>query len=256
MITQHRPGSINLESFSILGILPIALLSKAYQKTTMRSFFKKEKPPSEEELSGMDINKIKAEMNKVLQEALKKIDEAIQKAKLEMERQQERMALFGHRLKQAEFYYERGENEKALNAYEMALELNPNSPLAWDGKGMALANLGRTNEAIQAHDQAIRLDPGFARAWNNKGVALGELRRYKEALEAYLQTVKQDPTFTTAWYNMALTSAVLGNKEKMVEGLERVLKLDIAMKEAILDDFQPFIDEQELRALINQHGPG
>lgn len=188
-------------------------------------------------------------LEKVLQGALKKIDEACQKAKLGLERHEEKMTLFGHRLRQAEFYYEKGEHENALKSYEMALELNPNSPIAWDGKGMVLGILRRTQESIQAHDLALKLDPAFARAWNNKGVALGELKRYKEALEAYVQTVKLDPNFTTAWYNMAMTSAVLGDKEKTVEGLKQVLKLDGTMKEAILEDFQTFIDEGELEAL-------
>ncbi|MFN3466804.1 MAG: tetratricopeptide repeat protein [Candidatus Brocadiales bacterium] len=201
---------------------------------------------------------IKAEIEKALQGVMKKLEGVIQKAKQELERHEEKMAIFGHRLKQAEFYYEKGENENALKSYEMALELNPNSPLAWDGKGMVLGNLRRPQEAIQAHDRAIKLDQAFARAWNNKGVALGELKRYEEALEAYVQTVKLDPNFTTAWYNMAMTSAVLGDKEKMAEGLKQVLKLDGTMKEVILEDFQNFVDEEELESLISQasHGAG
>ncbi|HHT9132530.1 MAG TPA: tetratricopeptide repeat protein [Candidatus Tripitaka californicus] len=203
-------------------------------------------------------DKIKAEIEKLLQGALKKIEEASQKAKLELERHEEKMSLFGHRLRQAEFYYEKGEHENALKAYAMALELNPNSPVAWDGKGMTLGNLMRPQEALQSHEQALKLDPAFARAWNNKGVVLGELKRYKEALSAYVQTVKLDPGFATAWYNIAMTSAVLGDKEKMVEGLKQVLRLDGTMKEAILDDFQTFIDEGELEALVSQasHGTG
>ncbi len=232
----------------------------------MKGFFKREKSQKEEGASvrqrriegseGKDIKEIKAKIEVILQGALKRIEESIQEAKLELERHQEKMALFGHRLKQAEFYYEKGEQENALKTYETALELNPNSPLAWDGKGMVLGNLGRTHEAIEAHEKAIKLDPMFARAWNNKGVALSELKLYKEAQEAYLQTVRLDPTFATAWYNMALTSALLGEREKMVDGLKQVLKLDGTMKEAILDDFQSFMDEGELRALMSQYGPG
>lgn len=222
----------------------------------MKGFFKKERSQQQEGLSRKGKDTTKAEIEGVLKEALKKIEEACQNAKQELERHEEKMALFGYRMRQAEFHYEKGEHEAALRAYEMALELNPNSPLAWDGKGMVLGNLGRTKEALQAHDEAIKLDPDFARAWNNKGVALGELKSYKEALEAYMQTVKLDPSFTTAWYNMALTSAVLGDKMKTIEGLERVLRLDSTMKEAILDDFQTFIDEGELKTLLSRYGPG
>ena len=43
---------------------------------------------------------------------------------------------------------------------------------SWYSKGSALYNLGKYNEAIQAFDKAIELDPDYAKAWCSKGTAL------------------------------------------------------------------------------------
>jgi len=38
---------------------------------------------------------------------------------------------------------------------------------------------------LQAYDKAIQLDPNYALAWSNKGIALGILGRNTEAIQAY-----------------------------------------------------------------------
>ena len=42
--------------------------------------------------------------------------------------------------------------------------------------------MGRSEEAIQAFDKAIEIDPQFAMAWNNKGDALNSLAGKKKQL--------------------------------------------------------------------------
>jgi tetratricopeptide (TPR) repeat protein len=192
----------------------------------------------------------RAIVEKALKEALKKIEAAFEENTKKLQKQAENMVAFCHRLNEADFYYQRGDFEKALSGYESALKLNPSSPSVWDSRGMALANLGRLQEALEAHIKATELDPEFAKAWNNQGVALADLKRYQEALAAYNTAIKLDPGFANAWYNMALTSAVLGDKERMLAGLKKVLLLDSGFKEAAMEDFEPFLGEKDLKALL------
>jgi len=70
-------------------------------------------------------------------------------------------------------------------AHDEAIRLDPGYALAWNSKGIALADLGRYDEAILAYDEAIRIDPEYARAWNNKGMALKSLGRTAEAEAAF-----------------------------------------------------------------------
>jgi tetratricopeptide (TPR) repeat protein len=45
----------------------------------------------------------------------------------------------------------------------------------WNNKGIDLYDQGKDDEDIQAYDMAIELDPQDADAWNAKGIALEEL---------------------------------------------------------------------------------
>lgn len=49
--------------------------------------------------------------------------------------------------------------EDAIKAWDKTIAIAPNSPIAYDNKGTALALLGRNEEALAAYDIAIRLDP-------------------------------------------------------------------------------------------------
>jgi tetratricopeptide (TPR) repeat protein len=81
--------------------------------------------------------------------------------------------------------YELKRSEEDLVACDQAIQLDPNSALAYNNKGNALNNLKRYKEAIAAYDQAIRLDPNNAIAYFNKGNALERLGRKKDAQKAF-----------------------------------------------------------------------
>ena len=50
-----------------------------------------------------------------------------------------------------------GDHEKALNAFDSALELDPSNMIAMQGKGTALQSLGRISEAETAFAKAKEL---------------------------------------------------------------------------------------------------
>ncbi|MFZ2536216.1 tetratricopeptide repeat protein, partial [Methanothrix sp.] len=49
----------------------------------------------------------------------------------------------------------KGSSEEAINAYDRALDINPDYADAWSGKASALGIQGKHQEAIQAFDKAI-----------------------------------------------------------------------------------------------------
>ncbi len=79
-----------------------------------------------------------------------------------------------------------GQIDESVRAYERAIQLYDeeirNGTLqaeAWDGKGIALENLGlaennlsRYDEALKAYDKAIETDPQDAEAWYDKAALL------------------------------------------------------------------------------------
>lgn len=52
-----------------------------------------------------------------------------------------------------------GEYDKALAKLDKVIERDPESHMAWTGKGLTLAKLKRYHEAIEAYEKALRLGP-------------------------------------------------------------------------------------------------
>ncbi len=82
-------------------------------------------------------------------------------------------------------YGKQGEYNKAIEAFDKAIAINPNSKETWYNKGNALTKLGEYDKAIEAYDRAIAIDPNYRDAWNNKGTALIRLGENDKAIEAF-----------------------------------------------------------------------
>ncbi|MDD4650654.1 MAG: tetratricopeptide repeat protein [Methanothrix sp.] len=85
-------------------------------------------------------------------------------------------------------FYNQGRFDEAINAYDAAIRLDPNSTQtwqAWNGKGDALYGLGKFDDAVLAYDKAIELWPNNAIPWAYKGDALKALGRINDSEAAY-----------------------------------------------------------------------
>ena len=60
----------------------------------------------------------------------------------------------------------------------------------WLIEGISYSDIGLNEEALEAYERAIELDPDCAEAWCNKSSALAKLGRNEEALEAALRVLK------------------------------------------------------------------
>ena len=84
-----------------------------------------------------------------------------------------------------------GRFEDALEAFDRAINLDPDHMAAWVGKGSSNLSVGRCKEALNSFDKAINLDPCIAMAWRGRGIALLRLDMNSEALEAFSKQSNQ-----------------------------------------------------------------
>src|SRR5512136_1353274 len=75
----------------------------------------------------------------------------------------------------------------------------------WFSKGNALFNQSNYNESIQAYDKAIELNPQFALYWNGKGNSLNAQNKRDEAIQAYDKAIEIDPQYAMPWTNKGKT---------------------------------------------------
>jgi len=77
-----------------------------------------------------------------------------------------------------------GQMEKALNAVEALLQVNPNEALLHDISGFCYAGLGQFNNAILRYEEALCIKPNYAEVLNNLGITLQNLSKPEEAIKS------------------------------------------------------------------------
>ena len=119
-----------------------------------------------------------------------------------------------------------GRYEEAIEAYNKAIEINPQDINAWNCKGNAFSNLGKYEEANEAYDEAIKINPQFVDIWFNKGNVLCNLTKYEEAIEAYDEAIKINPQDIDAWNNKGATFIDLNYYEEALECFNKVIEIN------------------------------
>jgi Ca-activated chloride channel family protein len=99
-----------------------------------------------------------------------------------------------------------GKADKALEAYDRAVQALPEEPVAHFDRGVALYQLGKFPEAqkefqraSEGHDASVKAD-----AYYNMGNSWLKQERYKEALDAYKHTLGLRPDDRRAKWNLEL----------------------------------------------------
>jgi superkiller protein 3 len=168
--------------------------------------------------------------------------------------------------KKANYWYQRGlehagsgSYEEALEAYNKAIEMNPENVGAWDGKALVLRSLSlserdpiKYSESLESYDRAIELynmkieaNPQDINALYYKGLALtgkaltmkaGEklnissdkedrIRCFEDAIESYDRAIEIDPNYVTAWKNKGNVLYSLGKYNESLEALDKAIEI-------------------------------
>ena len=114
----------------------------------------------------------------------------------------------------------------SIEELRRALEESPPTAEAHARLGTALLKAGATREAERQLRAAIDLDPKCVGAWVNLGGILLSRWEFGAAVEANRRAAAAEPTLALAHFNQALGHLHLGEPEKVVECLTRVVELE------------------------------
>jgi tetratricopeptide (TPR) repeat protein len=90
-------------------------------------------------------------------------------------------------------------------SYKAALAIRPDSSIAHNNLGIALAAKKDMEGAIAEFQKAIQLDPTLAQSHNNLGQALKAKGRFDEAIKCFQKALDLDPNFAAARTNLEAT---------------------------------------------------
>ncbi len=122
----------------------------------------------------------------------------------------------------------------AIEAYEKAIDLNPNAAGALVNLGTIYYHLRRFKEARHFYERAIEVDPKYSLAHFNLGNLCDECGQLDRARDLYQAALKLDPNYADAHYNMALACERKGDYLRATRHWKAYLKIDPASQWAVI----------------------
>ena len=92
--------------------------------------------------------------------------------------------------------------------------------------GAAYLRLKAQDKAMNAFDRALALDPGNADAYNAQGVIQTQKRNYDDAIRLFNHAVGLDPENGGFHFNLAISYNLQGKKEDATKSYKRAIALD------------------------------
>ena len=125
---------------------------------------------------------------------------------------------------------------EALNAYNKAIEVNPNDASAYNHRGLVYHNLDKNNLAIADYDKAVELNPEYGDAFNNRGKTLAGLSDYKQAILNYDRAIELNQKNADAYYNRGYAYSRLGNSTYANQDLKKAARLGNIFAQKLLKE--------------------
>ena len=121
--------------------------------------------------------------------------------------------------------WEGGKAEKALSAYDTAIQLQPDYAEVYNNRGNIKSGLGSHDAALDDYNEAIRLNPNFAEAYSNRGSMKFRLGEHAAALADLNEAICLQPDFTNAYINRGIAQLGLNNIDEAETDLQKALEL-------------------------------
>lgn len=182
-----------------------------------RQLVKEEKEHESEAEEG--INASEKEFEQDIEEFKIRVNET------ESEREnQNRMSGWDY-VRQGNRYYDEGEYERAVESYTKSLDIQDMAE-AYYNRGCAYSKLKENEKAVQDYSSAIELDPDYAYAYYNRGNEYFRVKEFGKAVLDYNKTIELNPGYAEAYYNLGSAHYELGESEKAVQNYSKAIELD------------------------------
>ena len=129
-------------------------------------------------------------------------------------------------LEQAYELCEDGNYVRALEYYDMALDIEPDNLNVMVDKGVTLQNLGRFNEALQMYEKALSIEAENLDALINKGSVLHILKKYSKAIFCYDAVLDHYKRNAMALAYKGLSIGEMGNIPSAIKYFKKALCME------------------------------
>ena len=125
-------------------------------------------------------------------------------------------------------------NPLALEYYNRALKLRPNSTEAYYDRGFFYQEAGELDKAISDYNALLKINLNYKEAYYNIGyIELAYRSDYKKAIEYFGYAIEKDKYYTDAYYNRGYSYEMLGDKENAKKDYLAAISVVPTYKKAI-----------------------
>ncbi|WP_309741117.1 tetratricopeptide repeat protein, partial [Chamaesiphon sp. OTE_20_metabat_361] len=128
--------------------------------------------------------------------------------------------------------YQLGQRIAALQDFDRAITLDPQSASAYYNRGIVKYQLGQKIAALQDYDRAISINPQHAKAYGNRGIVKSELGQKIAALQDFDRAISINPQLAQAYGNRGIVKSELGQKIAALQDLDRAIALNPQLADA------------------------
>lgn len=121
--------------------------------------------------------------------------------------------------------FELGELTAAIADFDRAIALNPKDADAFNRRGRTRKAMGDYAAAIADYDEAIRLDTDLAQAFNNRANAYYHQRLYDQAIKDYDEAIRLRPNYAFAHNNRGLSLFRMGEYARAIDDYSEAIRI-------------------------------
>jgi protein O-mannosyl-transferase len=122
-------------------------------------------------------------------------------------------------------YGDRGEFDRAMEDFDMALTINPRYGEAHLNRGMAFVAKGQFDRALEDYNAAIAAKPGYIDAYNNRGSLFNRKGQFDLALEDLNVAITMNPAYFAAYVNRGIAYKEMGELDRAIVDYNKALSL-------------------------------
>lgn len=126
-----------------------------------------------------------------------------------------------------------GMEDRALEVYREALELEPTAAEVYHDIGNILSNRNRLQEAVDAYQQSLLCDPSQHGIYTRIGLVLSHAKRFSEAIRALRHEIRRGGATALTHYNLGEAFRQLADPARAVESFRKAIDEDPRMREAL-----------------------